>query len=109
MAVSTIDRPPLHAEEGSAVALVELELPAGAPFAPVGRLVVAGVGARTDFPADRIEDLQAALDVVLRSAPAGDKLVLAIRHSPDDLRVEIGPISASYAGGTPAMAYSPGS
>ena len=83
----------LH-ERGQGADLVELELPVGRAYASVGRLVVAGVAMRRDVSAERIEDLQAALDTVLQSTIAGGRVHLALWNNSDALQVEVGPFTS---------------
>ncbi len=73
---------------------VELELPRGRRFAPVARLVAAGLGARLGLRVDRIEDLELAVDAALRQPRARDTLTLAMTPTREDLRVEVGPLAA---------------
>jgi hypothetical protein len=74
--------------------VVELELPQGARFAAVARLVAAGLGARIGLSVERLEDLKAAIDAALRQPSSGDTLTLAMTPTLDDLHLEIGPLAA---------------
>jgi hypothetical protein len=73
---------------------VELELPAEHPFDAVGRLVVAGLGARVGLSVDRVEDLQRALETVFEQPAARDTLTVSMTHSPTALSVSVGPLLA---------------
>lgn len=85
--------PVLH-DRGPVPDLVELELPVGQAYASVGRLVAAGVALRHDVSIERIEDLQTALDTVLQSPIAEDRIHLALWNASDGLHVEVGPFTS---------------
>jgi hypothetical protein len=74
--------------------VVEVELPPGTRFAPVARLVAAGLGARLGLSVERLEDLKVAIDAALRQPSSGDTVTLAMTPTLDDLHVEIGPLAA---------------
>lgn len=69
---------------------VDLELPAGS-FGAVGRLVLAGMASRAGVTVDRIDELQLALDTLLRRPVAGDTVSLRMRPGPESLTVRVGP------------------
>ena len=70
---------------------VELDLP-GASFADVGRLVLAGMASRSGLTIERIDELQLALDTILRRGVAPDTVAVRMRPEPEALGVRIGPL-----------------
>lgn len=74
---------------------VQLVLPAGRPFDAVGRLVAAGVGARSGLRLDRIEGLQRALEVVRGRPGARGATTVTFSPADGDLRVGVGPLEGS--------------
>jgi hypothetical protein len=70
---------------------VDLELPAPS-FGAVARLVVAGMASRIGMRIDRIDELQLALDTILRRPAADDALSIRMRPEPDGLSVRVGPL-----------------
>lgn len=71
---------------------VGLELPAQS-YGAVGRLVAAGVASRLGATVERIDELQLALDTVLRRTVQGSEVVLRLRPADDALNVVVGPMS----------------
>jgi hypothetical protein len=94
--VSRVDIETLAAHEVAPVrdplVVVELELPRGARFAAVARLVAAGLGARLGLSVERLDDLKLAIDAAVRQPSAKDTLTLAMTPSADDLHMEVGPL-----------------
>lgn len=78
---------------------VDVVLPASPSFAAVARLVVAGMGARSALPVDRIEELQLAVDTIVRWSASAERDGLSIRMRPgeDRLSVRVGPLPAAAA------------
>jgi hypothetical protein len=73
---------------------VDVALPAAPSFAGLARLVVAGVAARSALPVDRMEELQLAVDTIVRRSAATDSGGLSIRMRPAEhrLSVRVGPL-----------------
>lgn len=91
MVVTEVSLVSVPHDRGPVPDLVELELPVGRAYASVGRLVAAGVAMRRDVSAERVEDLQTALDTVLQWTIAGERIHLALWITSDGLHVEAGP------------------
>ena len=70
---------------------VDLEIPASS-FGAVGRLVLAGMASRSGVTVERIDELQLALDTILRRPLAGDAFSIRMRPEPDALSVRLGPL-----------------
>lgn len=90
------ERPRIN--DAAASAVVELELPADRPFAAVFRLVAAGLAGRHDVTVDRIDELQLAIDAVLRQPPAAETISMHIEQTTSELRFDIGPIAMPSGG-----------
>jgi hypothetical protein len=74
---------------------VTIELPTY-DYVGVARLVAAGVATRLDLPFDAVDDLQLALETVLRSAFASeDRAVIGIASNGLTLSVSVGPVAPS--------------
>jgi hypothetical protein len=99
VSVSRADAETLGAHEVAPVRdpllAIELELPRGSHFAAVARLVAAGIGARLGLTVERLDDLKLAIDAVLRQTGSKDTLTLAMTPTPDDLQLEVGPLTAA--------------
>ncbi len=70
---------------------VSITLPA-AGFEHVARLVTGGLASRLDFGFEAVDDLQLAVELVLRSLPErGDSVTLSLTDDGSSLRIEIAP------------------
>jgi hypothetical protein len=78
---------------------VDVALPAGPAFAAVARLVVAGMAARLALAVDRVEDLQLAVDTIMRRSGSvgGPEVSFRMRPGADGLTVRVGPLCAADA------------
>lgn len=76
---------------------VELVLPDGRAFDAVGRLVAAGVAARSGLQVDRVERLQLALEAVRTRPGARGETRMSFRPAEGDVRVEVVPLAGSPA------------
>lgn len=74
---------------------ITLEWPADHAFLPVARLVLGGVGARSELHVDRVEELGLALEELARHTAAADTLTLGVTVAPGRLRFTIGSFSRS--------------
>jgi hypothetical protein len=74
---------------------VTIELPAY-DYVGVARLVAAGVATRLDLPFDAVDDMQLALETVLRSAFGSEESALiGIASNGLTLSVSVGPVAPS--------------
>jgi hypothetical protein len=77
---------------------VELVLPEGRAFDAVGRLVAAGVAARSGLQLDRVERLQLALDAVRTRPGAQGETRMRFRPADGNVSVEVVVLAGSPAG-----------
>lgn len=75
--------------------VVELTVPPGSSFAAVGRLVLAGVGARMELPIGEIGDLQRGIDVLLRQPATRDGVTIRLTPSVNSLEMAVGPLAVT--------------
>jgi hypothetical protein len=71
---------------------VDLELPA-ASYGAAGRLVLAGMASRLGMTVDRIDELQLAVDTILRRSVVDDTFSIRMRPDTHALDVRVGPLS----------------
>ena len=84
---------PLPSRGVTALPSVSIALPMG-DYVGVARLVAAGVASRLDLPYETVDDLQTAIETVLRSAfGPGDHATVAISSDTRSLCVSIGPVA----------------
>lgn len=69
---------------------ITLEWPADHAFLPVARLVLGGIGARSELHVDRVDELGLALDELARHPAAADTLTLDVSVAPGRLRLTVG-------------------
>jgi hypothetical protein len=72
---------------------IRLRWPSAPEYRPVGRLVLGGVGARTELGYDRVGELELALDALTRHQPVADHLELTIDVDDGTLRATVGPFA----------------
>jgi hypothetical protein len=76
---------------------ISLTLPADDAFHRIAHLVVGGLAVRLDLTFEHLEDLELALDALLkRSAEAGE-VTLRVRMSDGELRTVVGPFKGVRA------------
>ena len=86
---------PLPSRGVSAPPSVSIALPVG-DYIGVARLVAAGFVSRLDLRYEAVDDLQTAIETVLRSAfGPDDHATVAISNDTDSLRVAIGPVRSN--------------
>jgi len=86
------DAPPEARREASPS--VTLEVPAGAEFEPLVRLVLGGVGARADMALEDLDDLQLAVERLLAEAASDGRTRLTFDVRPGSVRTRVGPLRA---------------
>ncbi|MGL6279101.1 MAG: ATP-binding protein [Gaiella sp.] len=69
---------------------ITLEVPASEEYLPVARLVLGGVGARSELSVDRVDDLGLALDELGRHVVTGPTLELDVVVASTGLLVTVG-------------------
>ncbi len=69
---------------------VTLEWPTQKDLRAVGRLVIAGVAARTRLGVDRVEELGLSVDALTHAETDGDRLQLEVDVHPDRLVATVG-------------------
>lgn len=73
---------------------IRLVLPAQEDFHQIARLVVGGLAARLELTFEQLEDLEVALDVVLRFREDDGDLSIALDVDDETVRTTVGPFSA---------------
>jgi hypothetical protein len=73
---------------------IRLVLPAQEDFHRIARLVVGGLAARLELTFEQLEDLEVALDVVLRFREDDGDLSIALDIDENVVRTTVGPFSA---------------
>lgn len=74
---------------------ITLTLPREPPFFAVAHLVLGGLAVRLDLSYDELEDLQAALTLLLGQREHEHDLTLMVRIGDDQLEAEVGPFDAT--------------
>lgn len=74
---------------------IRLVIPAEQDFHGVARLVLGGVAARLDLSYEQLEDLQTALEALLRLRDDEDEIAVALRVAAEALHVSVGPFEAA--------------
>lgn len=77
------------------MARIELTLPRERDFGAVADLVLAGLAARLDLTLETIDDLQLALETLVRQDGAGDEVTIAFTVEERALEVSVGPFQRS--------------
>jgi anti-sigma regulatory factor (Ser/Thr protein kinase) len=70
---------------------IALTLPRDRPFHGVAHLVVGGIAARLDVTLEDLEDLQLALDSLLRAHPGQGEVTVRFRIEDDRITTVVGP------------------
>jgi anti-sigma regulatory factor (Ser/Thr protein kinase) len=70
---------------------IRLVLPAEQDFHPVAHLVLGGLGARHALTYEQLEDLQLALDALLRCRDDDGEIVVSVHVEDGGVRAEVGP------------------
>lgn len=70
---------------------IALTLPRDRPFHGVAHLVVGGIAARLDVTIEDLEDLQLALDSLLRAHPGQGEVTVRFRIEDDRITTVVGP------------------
>jgi serine/threonine-protein kinase RsbW len=70
---------------------IALVLPRDRPFHGVAHLVVGGIAARLDVTLEDLEDLQLALDSLLRAQPGQGEVTVRFRIEDDRITTVVGP------------------
>jgi hypothetical protein len=73
---------------------ISLTLPADEDFHRVAHLVLGGLAMRLDLTFENLEDLELALDALLRRSGDGEDVTLRVRVLKDELQTEIGPFTS---------------
>jgi hypothetical protein len=73
---------------------IRLVIPSEAGFRPIANLVAGGLALRLDLTYDRLEDLQVAIDALLRLRDDGEDVVVELAVGEQVLHVSVGPFSA---------------
>ncbi len=71
---------------------VTLAIPGQLRFVGIARLFVGGLAARLDLGYEAMDDLQLALESVLRKAELGDEVTLEAQVEGDGLSILVGPL-----------------
>lgn len=74
---------------------ITLTLPRERPFFGVAHLVLGGLAVRLDLSYDELEDLQAALTLLLGEQEHTHDLTLVVRIGDDQLEATVGPFDAT--------------
>jgi hypothetical protein len=78
---------------------IQLVLPAQEDFHHIARLVVGGLAARLELTYEQLEDLEVALDALLRCRDDEDDLSIALTVEGNTVRTTVGPFSAPALAG----------
>jgi hypothetical protein len=73
---------------------ISLTLPADEAFHRVAHLVLAGLATRLDLSFESLEDLELALDALLRRSGNGGDVTVRVRVLNGELQTEIGPFTS---------------
>lgn len=73
---------------------ISLTLPADEGFHRVAHLVLGGLAMRLDLTFESLEDLELALDALLRRSGAGEDVTVRVRVLDGELQTEIGPFTS---------------
>jgi hypothetical protein len=74
---------------------ITLTLPSERPFFAVAHLVLGGLAVRLDLSYDELEDLQAALTLLLAQREHAHDVTLVVRTGDDGLEASVGPLDAA--------------
>jgi hypothetical protein len=74
--------------------LIRVELPAGAGYRAVGRLVLGGLASRFELPVDRVDDMLLAVDSIFLHDAAGPAMTIEAEAAANGLLVRMGPFGA---------------
>jgi hypothetical protein len=78
---------------------IQLVLPAQEDFHHIARLVVGGLAARLELTYEQLEDLEVALDALLRCRDDEGDLSIALTVEGNTVRTTVGPFSAPALAG----------
>jgi hypothetical protein len=73
---------------------ISLTLPADEEFHRVAHLVLGGLAVRLDLSFESLEDLELALDALLRRSGGSDDVTVRVRVLTGELQTEIGPFTS---------------
>jgi anti-sigma regulatory factor (Ser/Thr protein kinase) len=73
---------------------ISLTLPADEEFHRVAHLVLGGLAVRLDLTFESLEDLELALDALLRRSGDSDDVTVRVRVLDGELQTEIGPLTS---------------
>jgi hypothetical protein len=73
---------------------ISLTLPADEAFHRVAHLVLAGLALRLDVSFESLEDLELALETVLRRSSDGEEVTMLVRVLDGELQTVIGPFTS---------------
>jgi hypothetical protein len=73
---------------------ISLTLPADEEFHRVAHLVLGGLATRLDLSFESLEDLELALDALLRRSGGGDDVTVRVRVLNGELQTVIGPFTS---------------
>ena len=74
---------------------ITLTLPRDQDYYEIAHLVLGGLAIRLDLTYDHLDDLQTALETVLREQEAGGELTISLRVDDDALHTMVGPFAGT--------------
>jgi hypothetical protein len=73
---------------------ISLTLPADSAFHRVAHLVLGGLALRLDLTFESLEDLELALETLLKRSAAGEDVTVRVRVLDGELQTEVGPFTS---------------